>query len=345
MLLFFALAAVVQLAPDAPNQQPWLAADGKQVVLAFGAANQVYVSSSTDEGQTFTTPVRIPINLKVALGRHRGPRIALAGNSIVVSAIGGATGVRGQDGDLLAWRSSDGGKTWSEPVRVNDVASSAREGLHGMATRGNRLFASWLDLRKPGTQIYGAWSSDGGATWSKNVLVYQSPDGTVCQCCHPTVTISDSGEIYVMFRNALDGSRDMYVAKSTDGGKSFGSADRLGSGTWKLNACPMDGGAIAVTGGKVATAFRRDKTIVLASDSKNETAVGEGRDPVIVASPRGNFLAWNSAEGISVLEAGQSKSRLLGPEGKYVHLVATPRGTVIAAWEHQGGIEVRRLTE
>jgi hypothetical protein len=51
----------------------------------------------------------------------------------------------------------------------------------------------------------------------------------------------------------------MYVATSLDGGKSFGKASKLRSGTWPLKICPMDGGAIACPGESFATIWRRDK--------------------------------------------------------------------------------------
>lgn len=343
MLLLTAALVIAQVAPDVPNQQPWLAAAGRQVALTFGSGSNLYVAVSSDEGRTFAAPVRLPNTLKPALGRHRGPRVAIAGKALVVSAIVGAAG-RGQDGDLVAWRSSDDGKTWSEAVRINDVPSAAREGLHAMTAHGDRLFAAWLDLRSEGTRIYGASSNDGGVTWSKNVLVYESPDGTVCQCCHPTVTIDGAGNFYVMFRNALGGSRDMYVAKSADGGKSFTAAGKLGSGTWKLNACPMDGGALALHKGGVVSAFRRDKEILVASDDKSESVAGTGRDPVVAVTKAGPYVAWTSAAGIQVLKPGAISPEMLGPGGQYVHLTGTA-GVLIAAWEHDKAIVVQRIGE
>ncbi|KAJ3054740.1 hypothetical protein HK102_011471, partial [Quaeritorhiza haematococci] len=49
-----------------------------------------------------------------------------------------------------------------------------------------------------------------------------------------------------MWRNSLKGARDLFLADSSDGGRTFSPAEKLGRGTWPLNACPMDGGAVAV---------------------------------------------------------------------------------------------------
>ena len=74
----------------------------------------------------------------------------------------------------------------------------------------------------------------------------QSPDGSVCQCCHPSVAIDSRGVIQVLFRNSLGGQRDMYLCSSTDGGQTFGKAIKLGQGSWNIDHCPMDGGNLAV---------------------------------------------------------------------------------------------------
>jgi hypothetical protein len=66
--------------------------------------------------------------------------------------IGGKQG-KGRDGDVLAICSADGGKTWRDPVIVNDVPDAAREGLHGMAAGPSGEFTCiWLDLRNKSTE-------------------------------------------------------------------------------------------------------------------------------------------------------------------------------------------------
>src|SRR5690606_3684534 len=129
----------------------------------------------------------------------------------------------GKDGDVLACRSADGGKTWQGPIRVNDAPNAAREGLHGMTSGSDGLLCCvWLDLRHAKTEVMSSTSRDRGATWSNNVLVYRSPDGSVCECCHPSVAIGRDQRVHVLWRNSLGGNRDMYVATSGDGGQTFG---------------------------------------------------------------------------------------------------------------------------
>ena len=91
-----------------------------------------------------------------------------------------------------------------KPAVINDKPTAAREGLHAMAADSEgHIAAAWLDDRIPGgKRLWGAFSNDAGATWSKNVMLYESPERTICECCHPSLISLGHGEFAVMWRNA-----------------------------------------------------------------------------------------------------------------------------------------------
>jgi len=234
MILLAALAALhlPPVSTAGPNLQPQLAAAGGTVALVFGSGDGIYLARSPDNGRSFAAPSKLARLPKMLLGRHRGPRVAIAGDAILVSAIAS------DPGDLLAWRSTDDGRTWSAPAAINDTPRAAREGLHAMAGDAEgHVAAVWLDDRGvKGKRLYGAFSGDAGRTWSRNVLLYESPDGTICECCHPSLAALGRAEFAVMWRNALGGSRDLYTLRVRDG-QVLGMAVKQGNGTWRLNAC------------------------------------------------------------------------------------------------------------
>jgi hypothetical protein len=337
-IAFAAIAAFpVTRAPTFSGTQPQLASSAGRVYLAFGRGDVIGVARSGDEGATFDPPVPLPVTGRVSLGRHRGPRMAATTAAILVTAVVGARG-GGADGDVVLYRSRDLGRTWAKPRVINDAAGSAREGLHAMAASpGGRVVIAWLDLRQKGTRVYAAMSNDHGATWTPNALVYTSPSGTVCECCHPSLAVSER-EVAVMFRNSLDGNRDMYVARAVDG--QFRDAVKLGAESWLLNACPMDGGGLAFAGDALVAVWRRDTGVFVSTADVRERRLGEGRDPSISAIGSRYDIAWSSPAGLMV-SRGDEPPVAIG-QGGFPAVLALNSKTLVAS-EHQGTIEVRSI--
>jgi hypothetical protein len=300
--------------------------------MVFGSGDSIWMTRSGDQGRSFGPPAKVAALPKLMLGRHRGPRVAISGNTIVVSAIAS------EPGDLMVWRSSDGGKSWSAPVVVNDTPKAAREGLHALAADGEGHMAlAWLDDRSaPGKRLYGAYSNDAGKTWGRNVVLYQSPEKTICECCHPSLAALGHGEFAVMWRNAVGGSRDMYAMKLPDG-----MPVKQGTGTWKLDACPMDGGGLVARDGRLSSAWRREHEIYLAEAGKAEIPLGAGQDVALGANAKGLHAIWNAGGAIQLYTAG--KTEKLADAGAFPAIVTLGDGAMLAAWEENGAIALRKF--
>jgi len=271
------------------------------VYVVCGTKDAVHVSVSRDGGESFEPARKIGDVGALALGLRRGPRIALAGEALVVTAIAGAKG-GGQDEDVLAWHSTDRGASWTYDGRVNEVAAAAREGLHALAggPKGE-LFCAWIDVSKEGPRICGASSSsDSLGRWSETRVVFGEPDG-ICPCCHPSAAFDAKGRLFVMWRGHDGGSRDMVVATSDDLGATFTKPAKLGEGTWKLEACPMDGGAIVFGGGRLRSVWRRESQIFRAETTGAERPIGEGEQPSLAFAPDGEYDAWLARRGGALL--------------------------------------------
>lgn len=353
MHLFLFAALLTSIAPvqtSAPNRQPQLASTPRLTALVFGSAGTIWFSASRDNGRNFSPPREVAHAPVLALGRHRGPRVSIAGKTIVVTAVTGETLASGphahglpQDGNLLAWRSNDGGASWSKPSTVNDVPASAREGLHAIAvSEKGELAAVWLDLRDSGTRLYGAFSTDHAASWSPNVLLYQAPGGTICQCCEPSIVFTGKRSVAVMFRNVADGYRDMHLLAWHLGG-TISLPQKLGTGTWRIDACPMDGGGLAGQSGAVYTAWRRDQTIFLDKPGQPEVPLGQGKDVALAITPKGPIAVWTGSSGLELWRHDEQKSHTLSETGVFPTLVALPDGTALAAWEDNGQIQLQAI--
>ncbi len=333
----------VMVIDDPAAKQPQVAVDGQgRIFVAFGVGREIRCAVSTDGGQSFHTPVSVGQLPTLALGMRRGPRIAATDRALIVTAIGGAQGM-GKDGDVMAWRSTDLGQTWSGPERVNDVIASAREGLHALASRPDgTVFCAWLDLRNGAMEVFGARSTDSGETWEPDVPVYRSPDGAICPCCHPSVSFAPDGTLYVMWRNQLKGARDMYLARSRNGGQSFEPAEKLGQKSWIIDLCPMDGGAIAAgPRGAVSTSWMRAGQVFTAAPGRPERSLGPGAQIWTAPSPNGPISVWLERRPgrLLALASGGHDPTTLAESANDPVVASGPRddAPVVAAWEVPSG--------
>lgn len=304
-----------------------------------GRAGDVFVASSKDGGATFSSPVKVAHVPQLMVGNRRGPRIVANGDRVTVTMIAH---------ELIAFTSTDGGSSWSGRVTVNDVANSAHEGLHDLAgSRPGELFVTWLDLRNGKTELWGATSKDAGRTWTKNELVYKSPDKSICECCHPSALYDAEGNLAVMWRNSIEGSRDMWLMTRAKAASRFTAARKLGEGTWKINGCPHDGGTIvALGGGKFGAVWQRAGEVFLVRADGPEVSLGKGRQPAAAASDKGPVVIWNDGtQLVSVVGTTNTQTSKKITEGRFPSLAALPdgKGAVIAYEQGAKGIAVERL--
>jgi hypothetical protein len=329
---------------DRDAKQPQAAVDSSgNVYVVFGSRNAIRVAVSNDLGRSFQVSEVGSVGA-LSLGMRRGPRIAVSGNRVVVTAIGGAVG-KGRDGDVLAWISENQGKTWTGPVRVNSVESSAREGLHAMASGPEGLvYCTWLDLRNGRMELYGARSIDGGRSWESDKLVYRSPERSICECCHPSVSIAPDGRIFVMWRNQLQGDRDMYLTSSVDKGQSFGPAKKLGMGRWPLAACPMDGGSVAAgSDGRISTVWMRSGSIFATGSGTQEITYGLGVQAWNATGPDGVYAVWlrKRPGALMLAKPGAAKPIELANQANDPMIVSSPgpNPMVVVVWESGSGTD------
>lgn len=315
----------------AAQPQVALGEDGR-IHLTFGQGGSVYHTQSKD-GASFGHPVRVATLEKLALGMRRGPRVAVTKDLILVTAISHT------DGNLHAWTSVDGVK-WSERLALNGAAQSAREGLHALAGDGQgRVGAVWLDLRTGQTTLWGRFSADGGDHWGDELQVYASPDGPICQCCAPNIAFAPDGRIGIMWRNLLQGARDLYVTETKDG-KHFTPATKLGQGSWMLKACPMDGGSLAYDSeSRRLPVWKRVRTVFTSEDSVRELPVAEpAAQPVAAFIGTRSLIVWESKGGLMIRE-GSAEPRVYATDAKAAS-IASKGGLAVLAFE--GTVNGRR---
>ena len=293
--------------------------------IVYGSGDSIMCISSKD-GNSFEPASLVAVLPGLFAYAMRGPQIAATANGLIVTACT-------KNGNIFSYRRDIPGK-WSKAFKINDADETAKEGLMALDADGLNAYAVWLAVKNPkGQNIYGARSADGGKTWSKNILVYASPDNTVCECCKPSVAIKGE-KLYVMFRNLVNGNRDLYLIKSPSGGRAFGKAQKLGNGSWKLNGCPMDGGGIVIDqNGNPETVWRREQKIYAFSPGIPEKEIGEGRNCSMERIDNKNIYAWTENGNVVVIKPGGIKVNL--GKGSLPLVKAISNNKVICVWENE----------
>jgi hypothetical protein len=145
-----------------------------------------------------------------------------------------------------------------------------------------------------------------------------------------------------MWRNVIEGSRDLYTLRVRDG-MPLSAPVKMGFGSWKLDACPMDGGGLAVYDGRIVSAWRREHDVYLAEPGKPEVKLGAGQDVALAANRKGPYAIWPTPRGIQFQAPGSAAPARLSDAGAFPAVVALPDGAVLAAWEEGDAIATRRL--
>jgi len=326
-----------------PGSQPEIAVDAAGIIrIVYGVKNgkerDLYYVSSHDGGKSYSQPFLVGNFSQMGLGMGRGPQLTTTKDYTVVT-------VGDHHGNLFAVNLSNKTNQWSKPAKVNDADTTAKEALSGLAAgKGNVVYTAWLDSRLGNNNLYGSLSTDGGVTWGKNQLIYRGEQNGICDCCKPSVYINRAGQISVMFRNKMDGARNMYVISSFDDGKHFGNPQKQGAGDYMINACPMDGGDLTVNSqGEATTVWRREKEVFLAQSGKTEIKLGDGRTPVILQTTRGNVIAWQQNDKIQFRSTDGLTTSTMGV-GQYPRLaLAKDQKTLLCTFERDGQIVVTTI--
>jgi hypothetical protein len=155
----------------------------------------------------------------IATDYSSGP---LGGNVYVLASVD----VPGPDPvDVMFTSSSDGGETWSPPVRVNDdpAGSLAWQWFGTMSVAPNgRIDAVWNDTRNdPGnflSEVYYSFSSDGGVTWSPNVPINPPFDPSLGYPQQSKLgdyyhMVSDDDGANLAYAATFNGEQDVYFVR------------------------------------------------------------------------------------------------------------------------------------
>jgi len=208
---------------------------------AHGATrNGIFVRRSLDAGKTWeaehvavaeqTSSPGIPFEDKPYLVADNS-KSRYAGNLYI-----GWTRWRLTDSQIVLSRSTDDGKTWSQPIEIDAHPglprddNGAAEGFDGIVGPDGKLYAIWSQ----DDAIMLTTSKDGGKTFSRaRAILHTAPIMFAIQTLErangfPQIAIDPNGKrLYVTWSDYRNGDLDVFLATSEDGGKHWTAPIRV----------------------------------------------------------------------------------------------------------------------
>lgn len=154
--------------------------------------------------------------------------------------------------------SGNGGETWSEPVRPHDDGTLTEHGFVSLFEVDGMPAAVWLDGRQyadrdgePATEEmtvrFATFDASGMPGNGARI------DGRACDCCQTDAAVTANGPVVVYRDRTEDEIRDIVVSRYSAG--AWSEPSKVHDDQWHINACPVNGPAIAADGNDVAVAW------------------------------------------------------------------------------------------
>jgi BNR repeat protein len=231
--------AVMANSTKAGTDKDILVVKGQDVYVGYNHAQTVWVSSSHDGGQTFSS-AKVNHNAQFGWSLTGGAAIDNAGN--VYYSWAGYTQNGGAKGpvNIYVSKSSDGGNTWSETlIDVSGSPPDCSAFLCGWAFLGpgtamtsdaaGNLHLLWnagtVD-KGPERIFYSTSASADGVNWSPKSDVSLAPIGV--DHAFPAVAAGDAGDVRIAWMDQRNEPHwNVYYRTSTDGGQTWSSETTL----------------------------------------------------------------------------------------------------------------------
>jgi hypothetical protein len=182
----------------------------------------------------------------IAVEQQQSVQAAMSGERALYSGPRASIAVSGSSNVYLTWwdnktgnnevffaGSNDGGKTFGKPINLSNAKGGSADSQ--IAASGKNVYVTWWDNKTGNWQVFSKASTDNGKTFGNDAIVIKSVGKSPVKKLTPTPpsTISvdtivaapsgSSNNEYVVWWDNTTGNWDVFFAKSTDNGKTFGS--------------------------------------------------------------------------------------------------------------------------
>src|SRR3972149_1512931 len=197
---------------ESPHLPPNIHRDAGDIDVFLGDLD-ILIATSHDGGSKFDVS-----NLSNSQGMSSNPRIAVSGNNVYV--VWNEETMAGYE--IFFSKSTDNGKTFSEPINVSKSdAESLDAGLPGS---GGNVYIVWHESTQDTSDIFFAASDNDGLSFGLPINL-STMEG-IPSLTRDTQMVASGNNIFVVWYNQ-NINNGIFLAKSSDGGRTFGAPINL----------------------------------------------------------------------------------------------------------------------
>ena len=212
--------------------------------------SSIVIQKSTDEGKTWTDGVAIGYNNNTVQDKHWvGIHPETGALAVTWTEFDAYESKKPEDHSRILFSYSDDfAETWTNPIVISQFEGdcldddNTTEGAVPVFDKQGNIYVAWAWNNK----IYFDKSTDGGKTWlDKDIIVANQPKGWAYDIPSvyrangmPILDIDQTGgkyhnTLYINWSDQRNGTNDtdIFISKSTDGGKTWSSAKRVNADT------------------------------------------------------------------------------------------------------------------
>lgn len=267
----------------------------------------LYYSLSKDDGETFSSPIKVTPTKGLSPHQETMPKIGFKndGTIIVVYQKRTPTPKNRFAGAIFYTQSFDNGTSWTKSNYLHTDTSQGigRSFFDISVLPDGEIGAIWLDGRKrqrDGSTLCFA-KTNGNEGFGKDVEIGQK----TCQCCRTDIFVDKQNKINIAYRDIINDSiRDIVHLTSPDNGNTFTESTRISEDNWVISGCPHTG-------------------------------------PSIVNSNKGVSFFWftsGGTDGVYTTDLAHdsnvfTKRQLINPHARHPQAIDLENGTIVLAWD------------
>ncbi|MGD1836584.1 MAG: sialidase family protein, partial [Nitrososphaeraceae archaeon] len=203
---------------------PQIAAKGYSVFVVWSGSTPVTTdilfSFSTNNGKSFSPPDNISDSALASIF----PQIAIIGYNVYLVWEDRIAG----NNDIFISFSNNNGVSFSQPDNISDnIGVSGRPQI---AAEGDNVYSVWEDNTPSNPGILFSFSTDNGESFSQPNDISDN----IGPSLNPQMAVKGDN-VYVVWRDMVQGNNDIFISFSTNNGVSFSQPDNISNSTGNSN--------------------------------------------------------------------------------------------------------------